>query len=432
MYRRRINTILVLLLILAIAVNLAGCAVSGQETGRTDAATESIAGEHTELGDAIASAAGKAADEAFVQNQMRFTAELFRTAAGKKKENVLLSPLSVQLSLAMSANGAKGKTLSEMEKLLGGKLEIGELNEYLYTYVGNLPNDRYFQLEIANSIWLRDHENSLKVKEDFLQKCEAYYGAQVYKAAFNEETVQQINAWVKEHTNGKIDQILDRINAETVMYLINALTFDASWQTAYYREMLYEGTFQNILGEDQKVEMMRSIESLYLEDAYAVGFIKPYQYVQYSFVALLPNADVDIHKYISKMTGEKLQSLLENPQVGSVNVDMPKFSYEYTLSMNEILADLGMPTAFHERKADFSGMAESPENIHIEEVLHKTTISVDVRGTSAGALSSVRTDNESSSIGMRSICIDRPFIFMIIDNATKLPLFIGTVMDIPQ
>lgn len=419
MYKKMFLAILSLILICSMAVNLTGCATKVQATDLMEGVKANTV-------------TGKVADDAFAQSQMRLAVELFQSSVLESKdENVLISPLSIQLALAMTANGAEGETRAEMETLLASEIPLEDLNEYLYSYVNNLPSAEKYKLQIANSIWFRDDEGRLQVEKDFLQKNADYYGAQAYKAAFDDQTLKDINNWVKGHTDGMIDSILDQIDDDAVMYLINALVFDAEWQHVYDKSDVYKGKFTNIDGTEKQVDMMHSEETVYLQDENATGFMKPYSGSKYSFAALLPNEGVDINEYIAGLTGEKLMKTLNTPQLGMVMATLPKFSYEYELTMNDVLKELGMPTAFNEAKADFSKLGESSRgNIFIGEVLHKTFISVDELGTKAGAVTKVEMNDESAPMSEWVVNLNRPFVYMIIDNESKLPVFIGLVAAI--
>ncbi|MDE6579520.1 MAG: serine protease, partial [Ruminiclostridium sp.] len=205
-------------------------------------------------------AEGKAADSAFVNANMDFSLELFKNVQGKKKgENVLVSPLSVASALAMTANGADGETLAEMEKLLGGDIDIDQLNSYLYSYLQSMTSGEGFKLHIANSVWFRD-DPRLTVEKDFLQKTVDYYDAEVYREAFDDKTANAINSWVKANTDGMIPKIIDKIDSDTVMYLINALAFDSEWAEKYEKDQIGDGTFTDSNGNAQNVEMMNSLE----------------------------------------------------------------------------------------------------------------------------------------------------------------------------
>ncbi len=419
MYKKMFLAILSLILICSMAVNLTGCATKVQAADLMEGVQANTV-------------TGKAADDAFAQSQMRLAVELFQSSVLESKdENVLISPLSIQLALAMTANGADGNTKAEMEALLGDEISLEDLNEYLYSYVNNLPSAEKYKLQIANSIWLRDDEGRLQVEKDFLQKNADYYGAQAYKSAFDDQTLKDINNWVKDHTDGMIDSILDQIDEDAVMYLINALVFDAEWQHVYDKSDVYKGKFTNIGGTEKHVDMMHSEETVYLQDENAIGFMKPYSGSKYNFAVLLPNEGVDIYEYIAGLTGEELMETLSTPQLGMVMATLPKFSYEYELTMNDVLKELGMPSAFIGDTADFSKMAHSSRgNIYIGDVLHKTFISVDELGTKAGAVTKVQMNDESAPMSEWVVTLNRPFVYMIIDNETNLPVFIGTVMDV--
>lgn len=371
----------------------------------------------------------KTTDDAFTQAYNNFSVRLFQETIEQKK-NTLISPLSVMLALAMTANGADTQTLKEIEAVLGGGMPIEELNQYLYTYVKNLPSEKTAKFQIANSIWFRDDVNRIQVKKDFLQTNADYYRASAYKAPFDQQTVKDINNWVKDKTDGLIKNVLDEIDHDTLMYLINALVFDAEWEEVYRKNDVGDGIFTALNGEKRNVEIMRSKESCYLDDGQATGFVKDYKGRRYSFAALLPNEGIAVEDYIASLSGVGLAKTIREAKEECVDVQMPKFSYDYEVKMNDTLQSLGIVHAFDKSAADFSRIGSSGDgNLYIGGVLHKTYISVDEKGTQAGAATVVSISGESAMIG-HSVKLDRPFVYLIMDNATGLPLFIGSVLDI--
>ena len=367
------------------------------------------------------------ADDVFIKSQAEFGLTLFKKSIDDGK-NSLISPLSVMLALAMTANGADGITLEEMEKVLGGDLTIDELNEYLHTYWSLLPSSEKAKLEIANSIWFRDDEAMIRVKDEFLQKNADYYSASIYKSPFDESTVNDINDWVCENTDGMIKEIIGEIDPLTVMYLINAICFDAKWRAPYSEYSIYEGDFHGLSGT-ATAELMRSEENLYVEDENAVGFIKPYAN-GYSFMAILPNDGMSLADYIDTLDGDDLLQLYKNAVYHPVNATLPKFKYEYSVTLNDVLKEMGMESAF---RGGFSGIGESSlGELFIGNVLHKTFIEVDNAGTRAAAVTAVEVATESAEepVEPKIVKLDRPFLYAIVDNATGLPIFIGTVNDV--
>ena len=371
--------------------------------------------------------AALAAEDAPVR-VMDFALRLFRACA-EDGTNTLISPLSVLTALSMTANGADGNTLVQMENVLG--MNIDALNNYLYAYFKGLPTQSQNRLAPANSVWFKDTD-TFTVNEDFLQINADYYGADLYSAPFDDATCNQINNWVKDKTDGMIRNIIDEIPEEAVMYLINALAFDAEWQTIYHEDQIRDGVFTTEDGTVLDAEMMYSEESLYLEDTVASGFIKYYKDRDYAFAALLPKEGVTVSEYIETLDAEKLYALLCAPQSCTVNAAMPKFGYESDIEMSELLESMGMTDAFG-AAADFSKLGHCEDGyICINRVLHKTKITVDEKGTKAGAATAVEMVNETACVPMaiKDVCLDRPFVYLLFDCESHIPFFIGTVMHL--
>lgn len=429
-----IRTVLLgLLLLCALAINLTGCATTqtSDDTQNSVASPADTTLPDTTKGTKSAPTSPTVFNNAFLSSQAEFALKLFQEAVSESDgANVLISPLSVQLALAMAANGAEGQTKAEMETLLGGTLSLEELNEQLSSYVNSLPSEDGYQLHIVNSVWFRDDSDRLTVEQDFLRINAEHYNAQIFQSAFDDRTADDINAWVRERTHGMIDNIVREIPYEAVMYLINALSFDATWAKVYTLEDISDGTFTSASGQQQPAQMMSSTESRYFKTENAIGFFKDYKDSAYSFVGILPKEGFSLQEYIHGLDADELYKTLQNSKTASVSVTMPKFSVTCELAMNQCLKVLGMPTAFDHSAADFSRLGHSTcGNIYISEVLHKTFLSVDELGTKAGAVIKVVFADGITECEL-AIRLDRPFLYLIVDNATNLPLLIGMVNDI--
>ena len=342
------------------------------------------------------------------------------------EENTLLSPLSVLSALAMTANGAKGETLAQMEQTLG--MSTADMNSFLYSILDRQNKT----LKLANSLWFTDDE-TFTVAPDFLETNANYYQADIFQTTFDQAACDAINDWVSKKTDGMIPKILDEIPEVAVMYLVNALSFEGEWTETYKENQVHEDTFTKEDGTEQTVEMMRSSEQHYLEDEMATGFVKYYKGGRYAFAALLPNEGVTVAEYAATLTGEHLQALLAQPEEVKVYARIPKFEAEYDTELSEVLTAMGMEDAFDDEKADFSGLGTSEKgNICISRVLHKTFISVAEQGTKAGASTVVEMVMATGAPveDSRYVTLDRPFVYMILDRETNLPLFIGTLMDV--
>lgn len=366
---------------------------------------------------------GRETDETFVRHYTVFAQELFKNAV-VSGENSLISPLSVMLALAMTANGAGGETLSGMLRAIAGGMDAKDLNDYIRFILNELPNEKKCKVVPANSIWIR---SGYGVEEAFLRTDVDYYDADVFRAPFNDGTVRDINNWVKKNTDGMIDGIIDSIDPLTVMFLINALIFDAEWSSKYQNSDVNDAEFHLANGETKTVSMMYSNEYSLIAANGARGFIKNYA-ERYAFAAILPDEGTDLDSFIGTLDGETLYNILHSARSASVTAGIPKFKYEFSTSLKSALEKMGMADAFTD-KADFTGISRN-EAPHIDDVLHKTFIEVAENGTRAGAVTAIPMNAEGCFEERDEIILDRPFLYVIFDRVNGMPLFIGTVNDI--
>lgn len=373
--------------------------------------------------------------ESFEQAQMDFAVELFKESVAQRENDSssLISPLSVMLALSVTANGAAEQTRKDMEAVLGG-LSTDELNECLSSYVSALPNRDKYKLLIANSIWMKD-DGKLHINEEYLERVWAYYNATPYTEPFDDQTLAKINKWVSENTDGMIENMLDEISNEAVMYLINAVCFDAQWSSTYEDYQVKDGYFTDVNGNVKKAEMLSSVEGRYIEDDNAIGFMKSYA-GGYTFVALLPKDGISVYDYIAGLDSDSLMYMLREPRYLDVYAKIPKFSYEYSMSLNGVLSSIGMESAFVGNSPDFTKMGTHDDGpLAISNVLHKTYIEITQYGTRAGAATSVEMTPECEEpmpLETKNVVLDRPFVYLIVENNTKLPVFMGAVTEMDQ
>ena len=379
--------------------------------------TEGVAPDHV---------TGKEVDDQFRNSQYRLSANLLKESYhAADGDNMMISPLSVSVALAMTANGAVGETLKEMETVLGDQITLDELNKYYGSYLYSLTGDVETPLKNANSIWIKDDESEIVVPEEFLKKAVSYYRADVYKAPFDSNTLNDINGWANTKTDGMIPKMLEELSDDDEMVLLNALTFEAFWDDRYLGNDVYLGTFTPDGKDPIETEFMGGKEYDYLHDDHAEGFIKKYEGGDYSFAAILPNMDTTLSDYVAGLDGAAIANLLESRANEEVITGLPKFSFSYEFDMKEALCNLGMPTAFSDTLADFTGL-NSKKGGRIDKVLHKTFIDLNENGTRAAAVTSIQMFPMAAP-PQHIVTLDRPFLFMILDEHTGLPIFIGTV-----
>ena len=227
-----------------------------------------------------------------------------------------------------------------------------------------------------------------------------------------------------------IPKIIENADRDAVMMLINAVAFDAKWETPYKRSDIEKLEFNSYSGKSKKTEFMCSTESVYLSDSDAVGFMKPYKNGRFAFAALLPDEDVSIDDYIASLSGEKLMKIFSSAKKNEeVDVKMPKFKAEYSTQLIDTLKKMGIEDAFDRKSADFSSLIDKNDGAYIGTVMHKTFIEVDQEGTRAAAATLVGI-SKMSMPAINPVCLNRPFVYMIVDTETNLPLFIGVQTEI--
>jgi serpin B len=351
-------------------------------------------------------------------------------------DNILFSPYSISIALAMTYAGARNNTESQMADVFNFTLgqegthpALNKLDLELNSRGDNVdPKDR-FQLNITNSIW---GENTWTFLPSFLDTIARNYGAGLRLVDFMnqpEASRVTINDWVEIMTNDKIQDLIQEgmITNQTVMVLVNAIYFNAQWKNAFIEESTAPQPFHTP-GGDVTCQMM----SLSEEFGYAKGngyeaVDIPYTGDELSMLCIVPDAGT-FDDFESNLTADSLNSITSGLQNVEGSLKMPKFEFEMNLPLSDVLFDMGMSDAFSPGIADFSGM-DGTLDLYIQFVIHKAFISVDEAGTEAAAATAVGIGFTSAPIEEFNLTIDRPFIFMIRDRVTGSILFLGRVTD---
>ena len=368
-------------------------------------------------------------DESFQAPMMDFSWNMFKQTLGDDG-NVLISPASIYLALAMTMNGANEDTLQAMQTALSAlNLNQEQLNAACRDWISLLrTKTEKTTVSVANSIWFRQ---DYPVSDAFLRTNADYFDAAARALDFNSsDAVKVINDWVKAQTQDKIDSIVDKIDPDTIMYLINAVYFKSDWTTPFDANKTVRGDFTDPSGTVSVDFMNRTGEMCYVDENGVKGVLLPYDDGRFSFFAVLPVGQ-DVRDYIDEISGTDITSLIESVQSGQVALSLPKFEVEYENSLMDELTALGMGVAFTSQ-SDLSRInADGIDELFISEVLHKTYCRVDEKGTEAAAVTSVEITLESMPMVDTEIRFDRPFVYGIIDNASGTPLFLG-LLETPQ
>lgn len=373
------------------------------------------------------SVTGNILDNKFIKGTVDFSVNLFANSTSMNK-NTLVSPMSAYFALGMTLNGADGNTKKQFEDVLCRGTDTVDINRYYYTLSNKVTDDR--DINSSCSIWYNKNYSE-SIKKEFLQKNTDYYNSNIYKTDFSKSTAaRDINKWVSISTNNKIKNLVQETDDSDVMMLINTLYFNKKWQNPYKNSDITTRRFTNYDGTTSDAEFMHSIENEYLHDDLCEGFIKNYEGNKMSFACMLPKKDMSMEEYMKSLTGDRYIKYINSREKTDVFASMPKIKYDYSVILNDHLKKIGLIDAFDPDKADFAKMSD--KNLCISKVLQKTYIDIGLNGTEAAAATEVEMKETAPAMEKqhKTVVLDRPFVFAIIDNETNLPLFMGVVVHI--
>ncbi len=344
------------------------------------------------------------------------------------QNNIFISPLSVSMALGMALNGASGTTYDAMKSTLEfSSLTKQQINETYQSLIGLLTkSDPKVTFNIANSIW---YKNTFNFKKEFIDINKKYFNAEVESLDFtNNNSVNIINNWVNEKTNGKISKIVEKIPQNIIMYLINAIYFKGTWKYEFNKKSTQQDIFNDINGNQITCNMMaQKNKFLYYSNSDLQIIDLPYGNENFSMVVILPAWGKNVNEVIEQLDKNTWNNYLSNLKKEEGTIQLPKFKLENKYLLNKVLKQLGMEIAFDKGKADFTNMNKSG-GIYIDEVLHKTFVQVDEEGTEATAVTSVSFGVTSAGGNGFLMRVDRPFVFIIKEKNSNSILFMGKVI----
>jgi len=434
---RRIILLLVILLVAALAI----LSFSRKETGTLAQLAQLVQSKKPRVS---APQVPKTNAEKLVADNNAFAFSLYQRLR-EGDSNLIFSPYSISTALAMTYAGARGETEKQMAKALHFGLPQDKLHpafnslDYEFASRGKDEDGQPygdFKLLMANSLW---GQKDYKFLPQFLDLVAENYGAGMrlvdYKNNKNREDARKaINDWVEKQTQEKIKNAVPEgiLNDLTRLVLVNAIYFKDQWEHPFSQSDTKPGPFTLLDGRKITVQMMSLSEHLnYARGKGYQAVNLPYAWNNLSMIILLPDKGT-FRSFERALTAKKVLMITEQFKQPEVDLTMPKFKFDASLSMKDTLSALGMPGAFILGEANLSGM-DGTRDLFIDEVLHKAMIAVDEKGTEAAAATHVFV---ASGISPRwdikaKMIIDRPFIFLIRDTKTGAILFLGRVLN-PQ
>ena len=372
-------------------------------------------------------------DSRLVSANTRFGFKLFAQVAKQDAgKNVFISPASIGLALAMTYNGAVGETKQGMEQALEVKgMSHAELNRACAELRAALESpDPKVQLSIANSLWAK---KGITFNPDFIQRNKQFYGADVTALDFSDPSAPAtINSWVADKTKGKIDKIVDQIDAQSILFLINAIYFKGAWAAEFDKAKTREDPFNTGAGKQKRHPMMHQLGKYsYCEGKDFQAVSLPYGGGRVSMYIFLPGQSVSLDEFQKSLTVANWDAWMKQFAETKGEIAVPRFKVEYEIGLNDVLKTLGMGIAFDPDRADFSGIVQTSQNAFISRVKHKTFAEVNEEGTEAAAATSVEMSVTSVMQPRKTfrMIVDRPFFCAIRDNKTGTLLFMGSITD---
>ena len=344
----------------------------------------------------------------------------------KAETNYFVSPLSLHIALGMLLNGADGKTKDEIQQTLRMSGNLADINAIYKTLIENLPNaDPNVTNKIANSVW---YKKDFTIEKTYLDNL-----AQSFKATISGEdftspaTVSKINTWASDNTNAKITKVIDKIEPDQVMFLLNALYFKGDWSTPFDVKNTNDQNFAGLSG-NKSVKMMNITEKVkYAQRADYQAIELPYANGNYFMTILLPSKTKSLADLINATNSSEWKNLSTALTQQQVIIGLPKFTMQYEINLNKVLAQMGMPTVFTDA-ADLSKISPPAGKLKVGFVKQNTYVGVDEKGTEAAAVTTIGISLTSVPVYPEFIC-NRPFAFVISEKSSNTILFVGKVVN---
>ncbi len=341
-------------------------------------------------------------------------------------ENVIVSPLAVMRAMLLLANAADSETLEQIDDFLNTGISLEYLNVYMRTYTQRLGNNDNAEVYLEESLWFNSDKN-FSANADFLQTNANYYEFSMLLDSFSDSVVQNINNWMANETGENVDFVISDVPEEATAYMVNATTLLAKWSKQYSYDQVADGEFTAADGSTQSARMMTSYEYEYLNDGMVEGFIKYYSGETYALVVLRPGEYYyNLKSVVEYLNYERLADLIDKGKEEVVLATVPKFECDYAGELSDVLKAMGVTSVFSSSNADLQGMGEADENLYLDDIYSKTYFSVSEQGTSAGTAASISNTNDTATT-VHEITLDEPFIFMVVDCTSYLPIMLGVL-----
>ncbi|XP_026466199.1 antichymotrypsin-2-like isoform X4 [Ctenocephalides felis] len=375
----------------------------------------------------------------------QFAGSLYNTVASGNKDNLIMSPLSVQTVLSLVSMGAGGNTATQIAAGLRQPQSKEKIQDDYHALMNTLNTQKGVTLEIANKVYVME---GYTLKPTFKEVATNKFlaGAENLNFAQNAESAKVINTWVEEKTHDKIHDLIKAgdLDQDSRMVLVNALYFKGLWEKQFKKENTQDKPFYVTETETKNVRMMHIKDKFRygeFEELDAKAVELPYRNSDLAMLIILPNSKTGLPALEEKLQNVDLQNLTQRMYSVEVILDLPKFKIESEINLNDPLKKLGMSDMFVPGKADFKGLLEgSDEMLYISKVIQKAFIEVNEEGAEAAAATACHVRMKRSLLVSEnpiSFNADHMFTFMIVDSGVSMSkqtkvIFRGCVRTCPE
>ncbi|RPH92713.1 serpin family protein [candidate division KSB1 bacterium] len=354
--------------------------------------------------------------------------------------NVIFSPFSNFIALAMVGEGARGETADEIRKALHLDAQPDSVRAALPDMLMRL--EKKLQLDTSSTFLVGDglfSDNICPIRMDyrdwFTRLCRGEFQPVIFHdPAELEKTRGRINAWVNEKTKGKIPGMLspDDIHPLTVAVLVNTLYFAGRWSYPFEPKSTSEAVFNKTVKDTIHVMMMHKkmlMNQLRIFNTPTFQFLElPYKGGRFSMMILLPNETYGLPALDSKLNisswNEWKQAM--SPLEG-ITIAMPRLKLENRKYLIPVLCNMGVKKLFLAGQADLNSMfAYGP--VWVDNVIHSALVEVDETGTVAAAATAY-TMPCSAPMSRTEFIVNHPYLFAIVDNENGALLFMGRIVN---
>ncbi len=351
---------------------------------------------------------------------------------GSEGKNVIVSPLSVSLALAIAYNGADGDTRTAMAKTLAipSGADFNRANRELQREI--VKADPSVKMEIANALWPR---SGFAINPEFLKLSRDSYDAPVEALDFEkapDQAADTINAWVGKNTHDKIKKIIKRPNPATVLMITDAVYFKGRWSIPFDEKATRPRDFHVQGGGTVKAPMMvqHGDYPYFGNDRFQVIRLS-YGNKRFAMYVFLPRKNAGLSDFLASLDQPHWKQWTAKLFYRQGKIILPKLESSWGESLNNALKAMGMAVAFNPLSADFSRIHPMPPRLSISDVEHKTYVKIDEEGTEAAA---------ATSIGIVALAImkppppfemivDHPYFCAIVEQQSGAVMFAGVVTD---